>query len=184
MRIIHIHSCTGWKVGWAVGPPHLIRAVTSVQQWVNFSAPTPNQDAIAQCLIKALDPYEGFDSYYHWLIDEYTRKRTLLIDALQEAGMKPIIPNGGFFIMADSSTIKFPNEFLEEITEAMPTSPMPRDWALSRWLTKEVGVTCIPPSAFYRLETIHLAKDLLRFAFCKSDSTILEAKDRFNKYFK
>ena len=30
-------SATGWKVGWAVGPPHLTHAVTSVQQWVNFS---------------------------------------------------------------------------------------------------------------------------------------------------
>jgi len=35
-------SCTGWKVGWAVGPPSLVRAVASVQQWVNFSCPTPN----------------------------------------------------------------------------------------------------------------------------------------------
>ena len=30
-------SATGWKVGWAIGPPHLTHAVTSVQQWVNFS---------------------------------------------------------------------------------------------------------------------------------------------------
>lgn len=158
--------------------------MTSVQQWCNFSAPTPNQDAIAQCLIQARNPYEGFDSYYHWLVEEYKRKRMLLIDALQVAGMKPIIPEGGFFIMADSSMIEFPQEYLEEPTDAMPLLPMPRDWALSRWLTKEVGVTAIPPSAFYRRETIHLAKDLLRFAFCKSDLTILEAQNRFHKYFK
>jgi aspartate/methionine/tyrosine aminotransferase len=107
-----------------------------------------------------------------------------LIEALQEAGMKPIIPDGGFFIMADSSAVEFPKEYLEEVTEAMPCTPMPRDWALCRYLSKEVGVTAIPPSAFYRLETIHLAKDMIRFAFCKSDTTLLEAKSRFKKYFK
>jgi kynurenine--oxoglutarate transaminase/cysteine-S-conjugate beta-lyase/glutamine--phenylpyruvate transaminase len=25
-------SCTGWKVGWAIGPPHLVKAVSAVQQ--------------------------------------------------------------------------------------------------------------------------------------------------------
>ena len=49
-------SCTGWKVGWAVGPPHLVAVVAAVQQWVNFSAVTPTQDAIAQALLQARQP--------------------------------------------------------------------------------------------------------------------------------
>ena len=176
-------SATGWKIGWAVGPPHLTGAVTSVQQWVNFSAPTPNQDAIAQCLIRAREPYEGFDTFYLWVAAEYKRKRGLLIDALKSAGMKPIIPDGGFFIMADTSKIDFPSSYMEEKTVAMPCDPMPRDWAMSRWLTKEVGVTAIPPSAFYDTENIPLAKNLLRFAYCKGDETIIEAHKRLEKYF-
>lgn len=177
-------SATGWKIGWAVGPPHLTAAVTSVQQWVNFSAPTPNQDAIAQCLIKAREPYEGFESYYKWVAAEYKRKRGLLVDALKTAGTTPIVPNGGFFIMTDTSKIDFPASYMEEKTVAMPCDPMPRDWAMSRWMTKEVGVTAIPPSAFYDTETVHLASNLLRFAYCKGDDTILEAHKRFEKYFK
>ena len=176
-------SATGWKIGWAVGPPHLTGAVTSVQQWVNFSAPTPNQDAIAQCLIKAREPYEGFESFYKWVAAEYKRKRGLLVDALKVAGMEPIVPNGGFFIMTDTSKIDFPASYMEEVTVAMPCNPMPRDWAMSRWMTKEVGVTAIPPSAFYDISTVHLAKNLLRFAYCKGDETILEAHKRFEKYF-
>jgi kynurenine--oxoglutarate transaminase/cysteine-S-conjugate beta-lyase/glutamine--phenylpyruvate transaminase len=176
-------SATGWKVGWAVGPPHLIHAVTSVQQWVNFSAPTPNQDAIAQCLVKAREPYLGHESYYKWVAEEYRRKRGLLCDALREAGMEPIVPDGGFFIMTDTSGIEVPEEYLKEKTVAMPTDPMPRDWALSRYLTKEVGVTAIPPSAFYDVENVPLAKNLLRFAYCKGDDTIMEAGRRFKKFF-
>lgn len=176
-------SCTGWKVGWAVGPVALVKAVTAVQQWVNFSAPTPNQDAIAQALQQARDPYNGFDTYYAWLADDYKRKRSLLTEALESAGMTPVIPPGGFFIMADTSHIEFPSSYQEEVTEAMPATPMPRDWAMSRWLTQEVGVTAIPPSAFYSADTLHLAGNLLRFAFCKGDDTILEAHRRLEKYF-
>jgi len=176
-------SATGWKVGWAVGPPHLVHAVTSVQQWVNFSAATPNQDAIAQCLVKAKEPYEGFESYYKWVAEEYKRKRGLLCDALRAGGMEPIVPNGGFFIMTDTSAIDLPAEYLEEKTVAMPTDPMPRDWALSRWMTKEVGVTAIPPSAFYDIVNVPLAKNLLRFAYCKGDDTIIEAHKRFKEFF-
>jgi len=176
-------SATGWKVGWAVGPPHLVHAVTSVQQWVNFSAPTPNQDAIAQCLLKAKEPYEGYESYYKWVAEEYRRKRGLLCDALRSGGMEPIVPNGGFFIMTDTSAIDLPEKYLEEKTVAMPTDPMPRDWALSRFMTKEVGVTAIPPSAFYDTVNVPLAKNLLRFAYCKGDDTIIEAGKRFKAFF-
>jgi aspartate/methionine/tyrosine aminotransferase len=176
-------AATGWKVGWAVGPPHLVHAVTSVQQWVNFSAPTPNQDAIAMCLLKAKEPYEGHESYYKWVAEEYRRKRALLCDALRSGGMEPIVPNGGFFIMTDTSTIDLPPKYLEEKTVAMPTDPMPRDWALSRFMTKEVGVTAIPPSAFYDTVNVPLAKNLLRFAYCKGDDVIIEAGERFKTFF-
>mmetsp|Transcript_46842 Transcript_46842/g.141899 ORF Transcript_46842/g.141899 Transcript_46842/m.141899 type:complete len:239 (-) Transcript_46842:15-731(-) len=177
-------SATGWKVGWAVGPPHLTRAVSSVQQWVSFSAPTPNQDAIAICLKEAKEPFESFDSYYGYLASEYRRKRDLLCDALRAAGIDPIVPDGGFFVMGDTSGISFPPHYLDDVTEAMPASPMPKDWAMSRWMTQEVGVTAIPPSAFYCKNNLHLAQNLLRFAYCKGDDTILEAHKRFNDYFK
>ena len=98
--------------------------------------------------------------------------------------MTPILPSGTFFIMADTSAIDFPyHEYLDEVTPSMPAKPMPRDWALSRWLTTEVGVTAIPPSAFYRPEHIGLASNLLRFAFCKGDDTLLEAQRRLTKHF-
>jgi kynurenine--oxoglutarate transaminase/cysteine-S-conjugate beta-lyase/glutamine--phenylpyruvate transaminase len=178
-------SCTGWKVGWAVGPEHLVHAVRAAQQWVNFSAPTPNQDAIAQSLVHAREPYQGHDSFYSYLAADYKSKRQVLLEALHSAGMTPVLPAGGFFIMADTSAIDFPLEHYEQNvqTPAMPVSPMPRDWALSRWLTEEVGVTAIPPSAFHQPHTAHLARNLLRFAFCKNEATIRDAQGRFENYF-
>lgn len=102
--------------------------------------------------------------------------------------------------MADTSNIVFPydEQYKYQITDAMPKLLdnektngqedssriiMPRDWAMSRWLTECVGVTAIPPSAFYCLERVPLAQNYLRFAFCKSDDTIIQAKERFQQYF-
>jgi len=177
-------SATGWKVGWAVGPPELVRPVSASQQWVSFSAPTVNQAAVALCLKKAREPYETFDTYYDHLAAEYGRKRGLLVDAMGAAGIRPIVPEGGFFIMGDTSDIKMPASCLEEPPTAASPRPMPRDWAMSRWMTKEAGVTTIPPSAFFSKPNVHLADDFLRFAFCKQDGTLVEAKKRFEKYFK
>jgi N-succinyldiaminopimelate aminotransferase len=50
------------------------------------------------------------------------------------------------------------------------------DVAFCRYLTTEIGVAAIPPSAFY-----HNPADgagLTRFAFCKSDEVLAEAGKR------
>ncbi|OEU08971.1 PLP-dependent transferase [Fragilariopsis cylindrus CCMP1102] len=164
-------SCTGWKVGWAIGPAHLIKAITAVQQWCNFSPVTPTQDAISRALVLARRPYEGYDSYYDWLVAGYEQKRSILIDALENAGIiTPAMPR--------MAVIKSETPTKGEATETI----MPRDWALSRWLTTTVGVTAIPPSAFYGPDNLHLASNTLRFAFCKNEDTLLEASRRLEDY--
>ena len=58
--------------------------MVDLQQWVNFSSPSVTQDAIASCLTRARQPYEGHDSFYEWLADDYKRRREFLADALVE----------------------------------------------------------------------------------------------------
>lgn len=99
---------------------------------------------------------------------------------MESAGLKPIMPEGGFFIVADTSAFTVPDKYMQETTPASP-SPMSRDWAFCRWLTLEVGVAAIPPSAFYNDEHKPLAQNHARFAFCKADESIVEAKARFQK---
>jgi len=106
---------------------------------------------------------------------------TLLIDALTTAGLQPFVPEGGFFIVADTSKITVPSSYLAETTPASP-SPMSRDWAFCRYLTLEAGVAAIPPSAFYKEDHKKLAENHARFAFCKADESIIEAKKRFQKW--
>lgn len=47
----------------------------------------------------------------------------------------------------------------------------------------EAGVAAIPPSAFYAEEHKPLAANHARFAFCKADESIVEAKARFQRLF-
>ncbi len=53
-----------------------------------------------------------------------------------------------------------------------------KDWAFCRWLTIEYGVGCIPMTAFYDPESKHLATNLVRFSFCKSDAALATAAER------
>ena len=69
-----------------------------------------------------------------------------------------------------------PDKYLRESTPAMPE--MTRDWALCRWMAYEAGVIAIPTSPFFTGENKRLAANYIRFAFCKSDETIIEACDR------
>ena len=47
-------------------------------------------------------------------------------------------------------------------------------------LTTEVGVTPIPPSAFYIEGSKHHARDFVKFAFCKTDESLIEARKRLD----
>ena len=43
-------SVTGWKIGWATGPPELVAAVRAAKQYLSFAGGTPLQHAGAAAL--------------------------------------------------------------------------------------------------------------------------------------
>lgn len=150
-------SVTGWKVGWVYGPAHLIAGVSAAHQYSTFATFHPAQEAAAFAL--------GMDgTYYEDFQAMYTAKRDLLMQGLTEAGLKPHLPEGTYFIMADFSDV-FDGTDLEFVNH----------------MITEIGVGCIPPSPFYTPEHAHLAGKQVRFAFCKSDDLLREAGERMLK---
>lgn len=148
-------SVTGWKVGWAVAPPDLTRAIFRAHQFMTFCGASPLQEAAVTAVSQEEDFYTNLSQFY-------SRKRDFLVDALKSAGLSPIIPNGTYFVMVDISGLGFAN-----------------DVAFCRFLTSDIGVAAIPPSAFY-----HTPADgagLARFAFCKEDATLAEAAKRLQR---
>jgi aspartate/methionine/tyrosine aminotransferase len=149
-------SVTGWKVGWACGPELLIEAMRRAHQWIPFTVATPLQAAAAQAIVEA-----SGGSYYRALRRGYEAKRDLLLAALDATPLVAMRPEGGYFVIADSSALGYSDD---------------RELCLD--LPRRVGVAAIPPGAFYSPEHRHLARPLVRFAFCKRDEVIRQAGER------
>lgn len=147
-------SMTGWKIGYAIGPASLNAALRAVHQFVTFASATPFQEAMAVAMESAAG-----DGYYAELTAAYTRRRDLLRGALEAAGLPTLPVAGGYFLMADIAPFGFAD-----------------DVAFCRWLTGEVGVAAVPPSAFYRDPAN--APPLARFCFAKTDETLRRAAER------
>jgi N-succinyldiaminopimelate aminotransferase len=147
-------SFTGWKIGWALGPAPLVRAMQKAHQYVTFAVASPFQEAIAAALRLP-------DAYFRGFEELYRAKRDFLVKALQQAGFEPFTPDGTYFVIAGAGRHAKADDF-----------------ETCRWLTREVGVAAIPPSAFYCAEHKSEAKTLVRFAFCKTDSVLQQAVKR------
>ena len=158
-------SVTGWKIGWAIAPPHLAHAVTMAHQWIPFAVATPLQEAVAV----ALEQAEARD-YFNELRTMYHAKRDLLLNALDDVGLTPMTPDGSYFIIVDTS--KLPVKVAEGAR---------RDVSVCRWFTREIGVAAIPPSPFYSVAHQELTDNLARFTFCKTDEMLHEAARRLQR---
>lgn len=147
-------SMTGWKVGYAVGPASLSAALRAVHQFVTFASSTPFQEAMATALEVARTT-----EYYSQLHQEYDDRRRELTEILHGSGLPTLPVGGAYFLMADASRLGFDD-----------------DVAFCRWLTSEVGVAAVPPSAFY-LDASR-APLLARFCFAKRSETMQLAAER------
>ena len=53
-------NCTGWKVGWSIGPPNLIRLGAIIHNTSYYTCNNHSQVAVANSLDKTTEPgYEG-----------------------------------------------------------------------------------------------------------------------------
>jgi len=150
-----LFSATGWKIGWVYGHPDLVEGVARAHQFITFAVHHPSQEAIAYALNLPDTYYDGFQAMYE-------RKRQLIMSALDGGGLRYIAPEGTYFVLADFS----------DVFNGTPVE-------FTRYLTKEIGVACIPPETFYGPEHAHLGRNYVRFAFCKSDELLQQVKERF-----
>jgi aspartate/methionine/tyrosine aminotransferase len=149
------YSVTGWRVGWAVGPPAITNAIRKVHDFLTVGAPAPLQEAGAAAL--------GLPrSYYENLAKGYCARRDRLMPALTEAGFRCFRPRGAYYVMTDISAFGYAD-----------------DLAFTKYLVKEIGVAAVPGSSFYN--DPRDGANQVRFAFCKRDATLDEAGKRLSK---
>ncbi len=146
------YSMTGWKVGWATGPPDLVGAVLAAKQWLSFCSGGPLQPAVAH----ALDEEPDWPSA---LADDLQHRRDVLLDGLAAAGLPAHRSEGTYFTMTDISHLGWPDG---------------RSFCLA--LPERAGVVAIPAQAFY--DDQDAGRQLVRWAFCKDETVIADGVRR------
>jgi N-succinyldiaminopimelate aminotransferase len=151
-------SVTGWKIGWVTAPAPLVQAVTAVKQWLTYASGTPLQGAVAAGL--AMD-----DAAFTAIAEDLEELRDLLIGSLREIGLPLVVPQSGYFVLADLSVLGAQDA--AELCERLP---------------EEAGVAAIPVSAFLPEGEADEWRSWARFAFCKDRETLLEAGRRLTRW--
>jgi N-succinyldiaminopimelate aminotransferase len=148
-------SSTGWRIGWAIGPEPLQKALNTFRQFNVFCAATPLQLGIAAGL--ALP-----DRYFADLAAEYQSRRDLLMDALAASPFEPLQPSGSFFVLASFDPAEYANG---------------RECCYA--LARDSGVAPIPLDTFYM--DPRRAGNTVRFTFCQPREKLLEAANRLSQ---
>jgi len=144
-------SVTGWRVGYLIADAKWVGPIGYFHDLTYVCAPAPMQQGCADGVEK-LGP-----DFYEGLAREHEGKRTMMVDALRDAGMKPHVPDGAYYVLAAA-------EMLPGATAAEK----------ARALLAKTGVASVAGSAFFAPGSGR-GEDLLRFCFAKKDHDLAEA---------
>ncbi len=106
-------NMTGWRLGWLIAPERHVRDLEKLAQNLYISPATVSQRAALAC----------FAPETLAVLEERRRafeaRRDFLVPALRELGFGiPVMPNGGFFVYADSSRFSSDSErFCRDVLE-------------------------------------------------------------------
>jgi len=148
-----IYHCTGWKLGYCVTSPELMKEFRKVHQFNCFSCHSPSQVALSKYLLNK-ESYLSLGIFMQ-------EKRDYFLQLMSATKFIPLPSYGSYF-----QVYRYNN-----ISDEPDT-----DFAIR--ITKEYGVATIPVSVFYQSE-----KDdkVIRFCFAKKKETLEEAVERLVK---
>ncbi|KAJ1796241.1 arylformamidase [Coemansia sp. RSA 2399] len=167
-----LFGVTGWRVGWAVGPAHLIQPALSAHTRIVFTTNTPLQEGVAAAFQLAKE-----NDFFSIQRAEYQHRRDRLMAIFDDVGLPYVVPDGAYYLLVNASSIPIPDDYL------FPHFIEERghNFKLVYFFIREFGVSGIPPTEFYSDAHKDLAKDYIRFAFCKTDEGLDDAEKRLQK---
>ena len=142
-----VYHCTGWKLGYCVAPPNLMKEFRKIHQFNCFTCNTPMQYAISEFL-KQKENYLGLGKFLQ-------QKRDYFAQEMKATRFKPLASHGSYF----------------QLYSYAGMSPEPENEFAVK-LVKEFGVATIPVSAFYSQPQ---QNQVLRFCFAKKEETLQAA---------
>ena len=148
-----VYHCTGWKMGYCISSPGLMKEFRKVHQFNCFSCHSPSQVALSGFL-KNKDSYLSLAGFMQ-------EKRDYFLQLMRDTKFRMLDSKGSYFICAT----------YDKISDE-------KDTDLAIRMTKELGVATIPVSAFYKTSTDN---KVIRFCFAKKKDTLEAAVEKLAK---
>lgn len=146
------YSITGWRLGYAIAPKHLMDRIKQFHDFNTVGAPS----VLMEAAIAGLDMP---DSYYTEFGAHYTHMKKLFTKGLDAIGIPYTEPQGAYFVLANIGPFLKNGQTDVEFCEDM---------------ARKVGVACVPGTSFFKEDV----NDIVRVHFAKKDETLLEALNR------
>jgi methionine aminotransferase len=147
---------TGWKTGYCIATPELMKVFRQIYQFANFCGVTPVQMALANFMQQHPEHIDGLSGFYQ-------QKRDLFISGIADSKFSLIPSQGTFFQNVDYSQIR----------------PDLNDVEMCKFLAEEHKIVAIPVSVFYKQAPENLR--LVRFCFAKKEQTLIQACEILNQ---
>jgi aspartate aminotransferase len=146
------HAMTGWRIGYAGGPPEVIKAMKTIQSQI-----TSNPSSISQ--VAAAAALDGDQSCVGEMLKAYKARSDFIVAALNDIpGFECREGEGAFYA--------FP-----KVTEAMAAKGLTRDADLVKLLLEKADVVLVPGTPFG-------APGYVRISFACSIAELEKAADR------
>lgn len=149
------YSITGWRIGYAIAPKHLMDRIKQYHDFNAVGAPSPLMEA-------AIAGLEMPDQYYKDFGAHYAHMKQIFTDGMKDIGIPFTDPQGTYFVLADIAPYLKPGQSDEDFCMELAT---------------KIGVAAVPGSSFFK-EDIN---NIIRLHFAKKDETLYAALERLNK---
>ena len=149
------YSITGWRLGYAIAPQHIMDKIKQYHDFNTVGAPSPLMEA-------AVVGLEMPDSYYEEFGAHYAHMKKLFTEGLDRIGIEYTDPQGAYFVLANIGPYLKKGQSDVEFCEEM---------------ARKVGVACVPGTSFFNEKDVN---NIVRVHFAKLDTTLNEALDRLS----
>ena len=146
------YAMTGWRLGYALAPAHIMEYMLKIHQFAIMSAPTISQYAAVAAL-------RDGDRDIEMMKESYDQRRRFLMEAFRDMGLPCFEPYGAFYVFPDISEFGMTSE---EFCTA---------------LLKAENVAVVPGSAFGECGDKHV-----RISYAYSVDTLKEAMKRLARF--
>lgn len=113
------YAMTGWRVGYAAGHPDIIGAMTKIHQYTMLCASITAQMAALEAL------KNGYPAMRN-MVENYNRRRRLVVQAFRDMGLPCYEPGGAFYAFPEvSATGLNCEDFAEELLKQEQVALVP-----------------------------------------------------------